>query len=61
MTDEEFRKLCDDFNKMAEELNDLKLIFSSVDNHLHEVCDKFDDLTVVNDNNNVELLKNEQL
>ena len=61
MTDEEFRKLCDDFNKMSEELNDVKLIFSSVDNHLHKVCDKIDDLAVVNNDNNVELLKNEQL
>ena len=55
MTDEEFKKLCDDFNKMAEEIRDVRLIFNDVDKHLHKMCDKMDDIVV--DNNNVKLKK----
>ena len=60
MNDEEFKKLCDEFNKIEEELKDVSLIFSNVDNHLHKVCDEIDNIAVGGDNN-VKLEKNKQL
>ena len=59
MTDEEFKKLCDEFNKMAEEIKDVRLIFNDVDKHLHKVCDKMSDIVAVDNSNiNKEKTKN---
>jgi hypothetical protein len=60
MSDEEFRKLCDEFNKIEAELNDVTVIFSNVDNRLHKVCDKMDNFIVIQDDN-VKQEKNKQL
>ena len=49
MNDEEFKKLCEDFNKMEEEIKEVTLVFSSVDNHLHRACDKMEDIIVSGD------------
>lgn len=60
MNDEEFKKLCEDFNKMEGEIKEMTLIFSNVDNHLHKVCDEIDKIAISGDNN-VKQEKNKQL
>lgn len=60
MNNEEFKKLCDEFNKLEEEFKDVSLIFSNVDNHLHKVCDEINNIAIGGDNN-VKQEKNKQL